>query len=108
MGDHDFLRKFRGFDRYLYLNHLVYLMQKYPNNPYAHYVTATTLYTRGMISGDDSLKTAGEDILRYEISRGGDYLKTYKESLKRYKRTPKRDRELSDQIDHLLSGTITP
>ena len=28
-----YLRKFRGFEQYLYLNHLVYLMQKYPNNP---------------------------------------------------------------------------
>ena len=85
----------------------MYLMQKYPNNPLEHYATATTLYTRGVVAGDDSIKTAGEDILRYAISRGGEYLKAYKESLKQYKRTPKRNRELSDQIDQLLSGTIT-
>jgi hypothetical protein len=109
-----YLRKFRGFEQYLYLNHLVYLMQKYPNNPPEHYAAAAALYTRGVVSSDDSIKTAGEDILRYEISRGGEYLKAYKESLKQYKRTPKRNRELSDQIDHLmkttipLSGTTTP
>ena len=86
----------------------MYLMQKYPNNPLEHYATATTLYTRGVVSSDDSIKTAGEDILRYEISRGTEYQKAYDKSLKRYKRTPKRNRELSDQIDHFLSGTIAP
>ena len=83
-------------------------MQNYPNNPPDHYATATSLYTRGVIASDDSIKTAGEDILRYAISRGGEYRKAYDESLKQYKRTPKRDRELRDQIDQLLSGTITP
>ena len=103
VDDHDFLRKFQGFERYLYLNHLVYLMQNYPNNPPNHYATATSLYTRGVIASDESLTTAGEDILKYAISRGGEYLTAYKESLKQYKRTPKRNRELSDQIDQLLS-----
>ena len=103
-NDYTFLRKFRGFEQYLYLNHLVYLMQKYPNNPLEHYATATTLYTRGVVASDDSIKTAGEDILRYEISRGEEYLEAYYESLKRYKRTPKRNRELRDQIDHLLNS----
>ena len=79
-------------------------MQKYPNNSLDHYATATTLYTRGVVSSDDSIKTAGEDILRYEISRGTEYRKAYDESLKRYKRTSKRNRELRDQIDHLLKG----
>ena len=78
-----YLRKFQGFDRYLYLNHHEYLMQNYPSNPIDHYATATALYTRGVIASDDSLMTAGEDILRYAISRGGEYLTAYKESLKR-------------------------
>ena len=104
MGDIWYLRKFQGFDRYLYLNHLVYLMQNYPNNPPDYYAKATTLYTRGVIASEEDLMTAGEDILRYAISRGGEYLNAYKESLKRYKRTPKRNRELSDQLDQLLRG----
>ena len=54
--------------------------------------------------GDDSIKTAGEDILRYEVWREGDYLKAYYESIKRYKRTPKRNREFTDQIEYLLKG----
>ena len=100
-----YLRKFQGFKRYLHLHHLVYLMQKYPNNdtPHNHYDTATALYTKGVLSADDSIKTAGEDILRYEVWRGGEYLKAYNKSLRRYKRSAKRNRELSDQIKGLLS-----
>ena len=100
-----YLRKFQGFKRYLHLHHLVYLMQKYPNNdtPHNHYDTATALYTKGVLSDDDSIKTAGEDILRYEVWRGGEYLKAYNKSLRRYKRSAKRNRELSDQIKGLLS-----
>ena len=98
-----YLRKFRGFEQYLYLHHLVYLMQKYPNNPLAHYLRATAIYTRGVIASDDAIKTSGEDILRYEIWRKGQYLDAYNKSLRRYKRTPKRNRELTDQIKHLLS-----
>jgi len=98
-----YLRKFPGFERYLRILHLVYLMQKYPNNPIAYYITATDIYTRGVIANDDAIKTSGEDILRYEIWRKGQYLDAYNESLKRYKRTPKRIRELSDQIKALLS-----
>jgi hypothetical protein len=98
-----YLRKFPGFERYLRLLHLVYLMQKYPNNPLAHYLTATAIYTRGVLAGDDAIKTSGEDILRYEIWRKGHYLDAYNKSLKRYKRTPKRNRELSEQIEGLLS-----
>jgi len=80
-------------------------MQKYPNNdtPYNHYDTASALYTSGVLASDYSIETAGEDILRYEVWRGGEYLKAYNKSLKRYKRTPKRNRELSDQIKALLS-----
>ncbi|MBD47822.1 MAG: hypothetical protein CL891_01845 [Dehalococcoidia bacterium] len=102
-ANQSFLRKFPGFERYLRLLHLVYLMQKYPNNPLAHYLRATAIYTRGVIASDDAIKTSGEDILRYEIWRKGQYLDAYNKSLRRYKRTPKRNRELTDQIKHLLS-----
>ena len=107
-SDYAYLLKFRGFERYLYLNHLVYLMEKYPKARYKYVLTATTLYTRGVVSddytSDDSIKTAGEDILRYEVWRGGGYEEAYYKSLKRYKRTPKRNAQLRDQIDSLLKG----
>jgi hypothetical protein len=101
-SDYSYLLKFRGFDRYLYLHHLVYLMRKYPNSPYKYASKATDLYTGGYIE-DESLWTAGEDILRYGIWRKGEYLEAYYESLKRYRRTQKRNAALRDQIDHLLN-----
>ncbi len=78
-------------------------MQKHPNNLYHHYETASALYTRGVLASDDSIKTAGEDILRYEVWRGSEYEDAYYKSLKRYKRSPKRDREVRGQIKALLS-----
>ena len=102
--EYTYLIKFRGFERYLTLLHLVHLMQKYPNSHYEYAVPATAFYTRGVLASDDSIKAQGEDILRYEIGRGAEYLEAYYESLKRYKRTPKRNAELRSQIDALLKG----
>jgi len=99
-----YLRKFRKFERYLWLHYLVFLMQKYPNSGYSYASIASSLYTRGVVSSDDSIKTAGEDILRYKVGRDGEYLTAYFNSLKRYKRSPKRNREFRDQILSMLGG----
>ena len=103
-NDYTYLIKFRGFERYLYLHHLVYLMRKYPNPPFQYAHHASALYTRGIVATDESIWTAGEGILMYAIWRRGKYQEAYKQSLKRYKRTPKRNAQLIDQIDHLLKG----
>ena len=105
-----YMKKFRGFDEYLALLHKVYLMLKYPNSliapiPTASMSLARKLYTRGVLEADDSISTAGEDILRYQVWRKGDHLKAYYKSLTLYKRTPKRNKELRSHITALLKGT---
>jgi hypothetical protein len=99
-----YLSKFSGFEKYLRLHHLVILLNKYPNAPYPFASLAVSLYTRGVIAADEAMWTAGEDILRYEVWRKGPYPEAYYKSLKRYKRTPKRNAELRDQIKKLLGG----
>jgi hypothetical protein len=110
-----YLRKFQGFERYLYLHNLVYLLQNYPHAKF-HYkfaCLASEFYTRGKMPDvvDVSIEDQGEDLLRYEVWDEGENLKAYYKSLKRYKRSAKSNRVLKARIDALLKGvrkTVKP
>lgn len=64
---HPYLRKFKGFERYLYLLHLVSLASLSTDAPYNYLTYASDLYTRGVLKNDISIWTTAEGILRYAI-----------------------------------------
>jgi hypothetical protein len=99
-----YLRKFRGFERYLSILYLVILMKRYPKSPLQYVEPASVLYARGLITGDASMRTFAENILRYAIWKGEKHREAYNKSLRRYRRTPKARARLEAEIDALLKG----
>ena len=99
-----YLRKFRGFERYLSILHLVILMKRYPKFLLKYAKPASYLYARGLIADDVAIYTSGEDILRYAIWKGEKHREAYNKSLRRYRRTPKARARLEAEIDALLKG----
>lgn len=103
-----YLRDYRGYKRYLYLHHLVYLLRKYPHaqSHYKHACLASEFYHTGVHENDMSIKDQGEDLLRYEVwdRWKGENRKAYFNSLKRYKRSAKSHRALKGRIERLLKA----
>ena len=95
---------FRGFDRYVLLHYTVVFKTRYPSASFPYVQVAAGIYTRGLLSRTESLSSAGEDILRYEIWQGDKYRQAYEDALRRYKRTPRALAKLREQIDQLLEG----
>jgi hypothetical protein len=93
---------FRGFERYVLLHYTVVFRTRYPSAPFQYVKASAGIYTRGVLAGTESLSSAGEDILRYEIWEGCKYRQAYEEALRRYKRTPRAIANLMEQIDQLL------
>ena len=99
-----YLRKFRGFERYLSILYLVILMTRYPKSLLKYAKPASYLYARGLIAGDVSMCTYGENILRYAIWKGEKHREAFNKSLRRYRRTPKARARLEAEVDALLEG----
>ena len=84
---HPYLRKFKGFERYLYLLHLVRFASIYTNAPYDYLAYASDLYTKGVIKDDISIWATGEGILRYAIWEADQNQVAFHQSLKGLYRT---------------------
>ena len=95
----------RGFNRYVLLHYTVVFKTRYPSASFPYVQVAAGIYTRGVLSGTESLLSAGEDILRYEIWEGPKYKQAYEEALRRYKRTPRALTQLREQIEQLFVDT---
>ena len=102
-----YLRNYRGYKRYLYLNHLVYLLLKYPHaRPHYKYAClATELYDTGIHERHDDIRDQGEDILRYEVwdNWKGVNRKAYMNALKKYQRSANSYRALKGRMERLLN-----
>ena len=102
-----YLRNYRGYKRYLYLNHLVYLLRKYPQakTHYKYACLAAELYHTGIHENHDDIRDQGEDILRYEVwdSWKGENRKAYFNALKKYKRSANSYRALKGRMERLLN-----
>ena len=109
------LQKFRGIEKYVALHYTVAFSTKYmaPEIPFPFIETAAYMYAQGKLAADESLATAGEDILRYEIwrqdkNKDGEYIfrKAYDESLTRFKIGARRLAQVKGQIDKLLEPLV--
>ena len=99
-----YLRKFRGFERYLSILYLVILMKRYPEPLLKYAKPASYLYATGLVAGNVSMSTYGENILRYAIWKGEKHREAYNTSLRPYRKTPKARARLETEIDALLKG----
>jgi hypothetical protein len=79
-------------------------MTRYPKSPLKYVEPASVLYARGLIAGEVSMCTYGENILRYAIWKGEKHREAYNKSLRRYRSTPKARARLEAEIDALLKG----
>ncbi|MQF67252.1 hypothetical protein FIM07_02275 [SAR202 cluster bacterium AD-802-F09_MRT_200m] len=95
---------FRGIDRYVALHYLVYFTEMYQEAPFSLLERAATLLAKGLLELDNRLKNAGENLVRYEVWRGPQYLQAYVDATKRYFGTKGRRDRFEKETRALISG----
>ena len=96
------MHDFRGIDRYVALHYLVQFAVDHEQAPYALLERAATLTAKGKLELDNRLEKAGENLVRYEVWRGQDYLDAYFEATKRYYGTKRQRDRLDAEVKALL------
>ena len=95
---------FRGIDRYVALHYLVFFTETYEHAPLRLLERAATLLAKGLLELDNRLKNAGENLVRYEVWRGPQYLQAYVDATKRYFGTKARRDRFEKETRALISG----
>ena len=95
---------FRGIDRYVALHYLVSFTETYQHAPLSLLERAATLLAKGLLELDNRLKNAGENLVRYEVWRGPEYLQAYVDATKRYFGTKGQRDRFEKETRALISG----
>lgn len=98
---------FPGLERYVALHYLVHFALRVRNRegvPFALLDKAAKLYAKGVLSYDNRLQAGGEDIVRYEIWRGRDYLEAYFKAQERLRATMKRRERFRAEIRSVVDS----
>jgi len=65
---------------------------------------AATLLAKGLLELDNRLKNAGENLVRYEVWRGPEYLQAYVDATKRYFGTKGQRDRFEKETRSLIAG----
>ena len=98
------IKDFRGIDRYVALHYLVLFTEMYQLAPFSLLERAATLLAKGLLELDNRLKNAGENLVRYEVWRGPQFLHAYIDATKRYFGTKGQRDRFEKETRSLISG----
>ena len=98
------IKDFRGVDRYVALHYLVLFTEMYQPAPFSLLERAATLLAKGLLELDNRLKNAGENLVRYEVWRGPQFLHAYIDATKRYFGTKGQRDRFEKETRSLISG----
>ena len=98
------IKDFRGIDRYVALHYLVLFTKMYQPAPFSLLERAATLLAKGLLELDNRLKNAGENLVRYEVWRGPQFLHAYIDATKRYFGTKGQRDRFEKDTRSLISG----
>ena len=98
------IKDFRGIDRYVALHYLVLFTEMYQDASFSLLERAATLLAKGLLELDNRLKNAGENLVRYEVWRGPEYLQAYVDATKRYFGTKGQRDRFEKETRALISG----
>ena len=98
------IKDFRGIDRYVALHYLVLFTEMYQDASFSLLERAATLLAKGFLELDNRLKNAGENLERYEVWRGPEYLQAYVDATKRYFGTKGQRDRFEKETRSLISG----
>ena len=98
------IKDFRGIDRYVALHYLVLFTEMYQDASFNLLERAATLLAKGLLELDNRLKNAGENLVRYEVWRGPQYLHAYIDATKRYFGTKGQRDRFEKETRSLIAG----
>ena len=98
------IKDFRGIDRYVALHYLVLFTEMYQDASFSLLERAATLLAKGLLELDNRLKNAGENLVRYEVWRGPQFLHAYIDATKRYFGTKGQRDRFEKETRSLISG----
>ena len=98
------IKDFRGIDRYVALHYLVLFTEMYQDASFSLLERAATLLAKGFLELDNRLKNAGENLVRYEVWRGPEYLQAYVDATKRYFGTKGQRDRFEKETRSLIAG----
>ena len=98
------IKDFRGIDRYVALHYLVLFTEMYQDASFSLLERAATLLAKGYLELDNRLKNAGENLVRYEVWRGPEYLQAFVDATKRYFGTKGQRDRFEKETRALISG----
>ena len=98
------IKDFRGIDRYVALHYLVLFTEMYQDASFSLLERAATLLAKGLLELDNRLKNAGENLVRYEVWRGPEYLQAYVDATKRYFGTKGQRDRFEKETRSLIAG----
>ena len=98
------IKDFRGIDRYVALHYLVLFTEMYQDASFSLLERAATLLAKGLLELDNRLKNAGENLVRYEVWRGPEYLHAYIDATKRYFGTKGQRDRFENEARSLIAG----
>ena len=98
------IKDFRGIDRYVALHYLVLFTEMYHDASFSLLERAATLLAKGLLELDNRLKNAGENLVRYEVWRGPEYLQAYVGATKRYFGTKGQRDRFEKETRAVISG----
>ena len=98
------IKDFRGIDRYVALHYLVLFTEMYQDASFSLLERAATLLAKGLLELDNRLKNAGENLVRYEVWRGPEYLQAYVDATKRDFGTKGQRDRFEKETRALISG----
>ena len=98
------IKDFRGIDRYVALHYLARFAEMYQPAPFSLLERAATLLAKGLLELDNRLKNAGENLVRYEVWRGPQFLHAYIDATKRYFGTKGQRDRFEKETRSLIAG----
>jgi hypothetical protein len=98
------IKDFRGIDRYVALHYLVLFTEMYQDASFSLLERAATLLAKGLLELDNRLKNAGENLVRYEVWRGPQFLHAYIDATKRYFGTKGQRDRFEKETRSLIAG----
>lgn len=98
---------FDGIDRYIELNYIVIFSLRYHKAPFSYIEYAASLYARGLLDLDDSLRISGENMLRYAIWMGCEYREAYLQSLDGFHKTNASKKRFRSWVNSIVHGVYT-